>query len=105
MAAPVNAGTVAQMAPPACSGMLSHKGACGLLLQVRCMVTEHLAKVPLGALDARSTGGVKTVLNEDIGKLEPALAHSLSESVSYLTGLVVIFCYLPVKMHPWSWCL
>lgn len=63
MAAPVNAGTVAQMAPPACSGMLSHKGACGSLLQVRCMVTEHLAKVPLGALDARSTGGVKTVLN------------------------------------------
>lgn len=30
------------------------------------MITEHLSKVPLGALDERRTGDIKTVLNEDI---------------------------------------
>ena len=30
------------------SGVFSHKGAYGALFRVRCMITEHLAKVPLG---------------------------------------------------------
>lgn len=93
-AAFITAGTAARMVLLACSGILSHKGAYGALFRVRCMVTEHLAKVPLGALDERGTGAIKTVLNEDIEKLELALAHSLPEFVAYLTGPVVIFCYL-----------
>lgn len=76
------------------SGVLSHKGAYKSLFHVRCMVTEHLAKVPLGALDERSTGEIKTVLNEDIEKLELCLAHNLPEMVSYITGPIVIFLYL-----------
>ena len=51
------------------SGVLSHKGAYGALFTVRCMVTEHLSKVPLGALNEKRTGDMKTVLNEDIEKL------------------------------------
>lgn len=47
------------------SGIFSHKGAYGALFRVRCMITEHLSKVPLGALDERRTGDIKTVLNED----------------------------------------
>ncbi len=90
----VMAGTVGRMVLLGASGVLSHKGAYGALFRVRCMVTEHLAKVPLGALDERSTGAVKTVLNEDIEKLELFLAHNLPEFVAYLTGPVVIF-FLP----------
>ena len=90
----VMAGTVGRMVLLGASGVLSHKGAYGALFRVRCMVTEHLAKVPLGALDERSTGAVKTVLNEDIEKLELFLAHNLPEFVAYLTGPVVIFLYL-----------
>lgn len=93
-AALITGGTVVRLVLLACSGVLSHKGAYGALFRVRCMVTEHLARVPLGALDERSTGDVKTVLNEDIEKLELALAHSLPEFVAYLTGPVVIFLYL-----------
>ena len=52
------------------SGVASHKGAYGALFKVRCMVVNHMAKVPLGALNERSTGNIKTVLNEDIEKLE-----------------------------------
>lgn len=46
----------------AASGILSHKGAYGALFKVRCMVTEHLAKVTLGSLGERRTGDIKTVL-------------------------------------------
>ena len=90
----VMAGTVGRMVLLGASGVLSHKGAYGALFRVRCMVTEHLAKVPLGALDERSTGAVKTVLNEDIEKLELFLAHNLPDLVCYLVGPVVVFAYL-----------
>ena len=49
----VMAGTVGRMVLLGASGVLSHKGAYGALFRVRCMVTEHLAKVPL----ARWTSG------------------------------------------------
>lgn len=76
------------------SGVLSHKGAYGALFTVRCMVTEHLSKVPLGALNERRTGDMKAVINEDIEKLERGLAHNLPEFVSYFIGPFVIFFYL-----------
>lgn len=76
------------------SGVMSHKGAYGALFTVRCMVTEHLSKVPLGALNERRTGDMKTVINEDIEKLERGLAHNLPEFVTYFVGPFVIFIYL-----------
>lgn len=62
----ISATTILRMITLACSGVLSHKGAYGALYRVRCMIVEHLAKVPLGVLDDRSTGEIKTVLNEDL---------------------------------------
>lgn len=82
------------------SGVLSHKGAYGALFRVRCMITEHLAKVPLGAIDERRSGDIKTVLNEDIEKLELCLAHNIPELVTYLTGPIVIFIYLATMNLP-----
>lgn len=76
------------------SGVASHKGAYRALLKVRCMVIDHMAKVPLGALNERSAGEIKTVLNEDIEKLELFLAHNVPELICYLIGPVVVFIYL-----------
>ncbi|KPU42999.1 putative ABC transporter ATP-binding protein [Oxobacter pfennigii] len=76
------------------SGIASHKGAYGALFKVRCMITEHMAKVPLGALNERSTGEIKTVMNEEIEKLELFLAHHFPELIYYLTGPVAVFIYL-----------
>ncbi|MCR4943359.1 MAG: ABC transporter ATP-binding protein/permease [Clostridium sp.] len=76
------------------SGALSHKGAYNSLYKVRCMVVEHMARVPLGELSERNTGDIKTVLNEDIEKLELFLAHHLPELVYYMCGPVVVFVYL-----------
>lgn len=73
-----------------CSGVTAHKGAYGALFKVRCMVAEHMARAPLGALNERRTGDIKTVLNEDIEKLELFLAHNLPDLVCYMVGPVVI---------------
>ncbi|NLG02704.1 MAG: ABC transporter ATP-binding protein [Clostridia bacterium] len=72
----------------------SHKGAYRTLFYVRCMVTEHMSKMPLGALGERSTGEIKYVMNESIEKLELFLAHNLPELVLYLSGPIVMFIYL-----------
>lgn len=76
------------------ASLSSHKGAYHTLFKVRCMVTEHMAKMPLGALNERSTGEIKYVMNESIEKLELFLAHNLPELVLYLTGPIVMFLYL-----------
>lgn len=76
------------------AGGLSHKGAYNTLFRVRCMVIDHLAHAPLGQLDERSTGSIKTVLSEDIEKLELFLAHNVTEAVRYLTGPVAAFIFL-----------
>ena len=86
--------TILRMVLLGLSGVLSHKGAYNALFRVRCMIIEQLAKVPLGYVSERSTGEIKTVLNENIEKLELCLAHNIPELVSYLTGPVVIFIYL-----------
>ena len=86
--------TILRMILLGMSGILSHKGAYNTLFKVRCMIIDHLAKVPLGYINERSTGEIKTILNENIEKLELCLAHNIPELVSYLTGPIVIFAYL-----------
>ncbi|MFA9465674.1 MAG: ABC transporter ATP-binding protein [Velocimicrobium sp.] len=76
------------------SSLLSHKGAYHTLYKVRCKVTEHMSKMPLGALSERSTGEIKYVMNESIEKLELFLAHNLPELVLYLSGPIIMFIYL-----------
>lgn len=76
------------------SGVLSHKGAYNALFKVRCMVVDHMAKVPLGRLDERNTGEMKTVLTEKIEKLELFLAHHLPDLIFYVSGPVAVFIYL-----------
>ena len=74
--------------------LCSHKGAYNTLFKVRSKVTEHMAKMPLGSLNERSTGEIKYVMNESIEKLELFLAHNLSELVLYASGPIIIFIYL-----------
>lgn len=82
------------------ASLSSHRGAYNTLFRVRCMVTEHMAKMPLGALNERSTGEIKYVMNESIEKLELFLAHNLPELVLYLSGPIVMFLYLATLNLP-----
>ncbi|WP_032122379.1 ABC transporter ATP-binding protein [Clostridium amazonitimonense] len=72
----------------------SHKGAYNALYNVRCMIINHMAKIPLGYLSEKSSGEIKRVISEDIEKLELFLAHHLSEIFMYLSGPIAIFVYL-----------
>ncbi|HCW52295.1 MAG TPA: ABC transporter ATP-binding protein [Clostridium sp.] len=76
------------------SGVMSHKGAYKTLFRVRCMVNNHLSKIPLGYLSERGTGEIKKIFNEDIEKLELFLAHHIPELVMYASGPIAIFIYL-----------
>ncbi len=76
------------------ASLSSHKGAYNTLYTVRCMVTEHMAKMPMGALNERSLGEIKCVMNENIEKLELFLAHNLPELVLYLSGPIIMFIWL-----------
>ncbi len=76
------------------ASLLSHRGAYNTLYEVRCMVTQHMARMPMGALGERSLGEIKCIMNESIEKLELFLAHNLPELVLYLTGPVVMFFWL-----------
>lgn len=87
-------GFIVQYACFAASSVLSHRGAYNTLFDVRCRVMDHLAHAPLGALDERSTGQIKTVLVEDVEKLELFLAHNIPEAFMYLTGPVAAFVFL-----------
>lgn len=99
-AAAVLAATAVRVGCNLAASLSSHRGAYNTLFRVRCMVTEHMAKMPLGALNERSTGEIKCVMNESIEKLELFLAHNLPELVLYLTGPLVMFCYLATLQLP-----
>ena len=81
------------------ASLSSHKGAYNTLYEVRCMVTNHMAKMPMGALNERSIGEIKCVMNESIEKLELFLAHNLPELVLYLSGPIVMFIWLFTINH------
>jgi len=74
----------------------SHKGAYNALYKVRCMIINHMAKIPLGYLSDRDSGEIKKVISEDIEKLELFLAHHLSEIFMYLIGPIAIFIYMEI---------
>lgn len=93
-AAVIVAATAVRVCCNLAASLSSHRGAYNTLFKVRCMVTEHMAKMPLGALSERSTGEIKYVMNESIEKLELFLAHNLPELVLYLVGPIVMFLYL-----------
>ena len=88
------AGIVVRFVLFALAGTLSHKGAYGALFDVRCRILERLSKAPLGEMDERSTGKIKTVLSDDVENLELLLAHNLPEAFMYGAGPVAIFAFL-----------
>ena len=83
-----------------CSGVAAHKGAYGALFKVRCMVAEHMARAPLGALNERRTGDIKTVLNEDIEKLELFLTdNQIQLLIDHRQTTQIAFNIYPVHLR------
>lgn len=72
----------------------SHKGAYNALYKVRCMIINHMGNVSLGNLEDRRTGELKSVLTDQVEKLELYLAHHLTEFVYYISSPAAVFIYL-----------
>lgn len=77
------------------SFILSHLGAFRLEQILRTELSAHLAKVPLGVIITRTSGGLKKVIQDDVKKLHSFVADSTpmiaSAVVSPLLSMVLLF--------------
>jgi ATP-binding cassette subfamily B protein len=64
------------------STMCSHVAAFDILYNLRCALTAHLGKLPMGYFSARQTGQIKKILYEDVEELEGFIAHHIPDLVS-----------------------
>ncbi|MCO7136223.1 ABC transporter ATP-binding protein/permease [[Clostridium] leptum] len=84
------AGYVVKVAGYALSTMLAHVSAYTILEGLRRQVADRLMGAPLGEVDVRSIGSLKSTIVDRIEDIEPPLAHMIPElSSNLLLPLVV----------------
>ena len=82
-------GVVAKAGLTAAASHLSHVAAYDTLYRIRLALVEKLARLPLGYFSSRTTGEVARVLNEDVERIEEAIAHAVPDIASALAVPVV----------------
>ena len=73
------------------STTLSHGATFQVLANLRKTCTDKLGRMPLGEVNARSIGGLKSTIMERIDSIETTLAHVVPEFTSNLIPPIVIF--------------
>lgn len=73
------------------STTLSHGATFQVLANLRKTCTDKLGRMPLGEVNARSVGGLKSTIMERIDSIETTLAHVVPEFTSNLIPPIVIF--------------
>ena len=73
------------------STTLSHGATFQVLANMRKKCSDKLGKMPLGEVNARSVGGLKSTIMERIDAIETTLAHVVPEFSSNLIPPIVIF--------------
>ena len=71
----------------------SHLAAFRVATNMRIMVTEHIAKLPLGFADSFGSGKLRKIINDSTGATETCLAHQLPDKYAALAtpvGLLVL---------------
>jgi ATP-binding cassette subfamily B protein len=90
-------GFVAGLAAMYAGGLLAHIAAFRILYGLRLKLTAHIAKLPLGWLNSRSTGAVKKTLEENVDKVEMFIAHQLPNLIhvaaTALLMIIVMFSF------------
>lgn len=74
--------------------LCAHSAAFDAEYQLKLQITEHLARVPLGRLEALGTGRVNKVMDESVGAIEGFLAHSLPDTVAAFVAPAAIVVLL-----------
>ena len=77
------------------SSARSHKIAFTILRNIRRAIADHMRRVPLGVMLETPSGVYKTLIVDNVGKLEDSIAHVIPEAPSQLGApaacLVLIF--------------
>ena len=85
------AGYAVKVAGYALSTMLAHVSAYTILEGLRLQAADRLMGAPLGEVDSRSIGAMKSTIVDRIEDIEPPLAHMIPElSSNILLPLVVV---------------
>lgn len=64
------------------STMCSHAAAFDILYNLRCALSAHLGRLPMGYFSVRQSGQIKKVLYEDVEDLEGFIAHHIPDLVA-----------------------
>lgn len=77
------------------SSMRSHWISFTILKNIRCAIADKMARVPMGVMLETPSGAFKTLLVDNVGRLEDIIAHMVPEFASNLSapllGILVVF--------------
>lgn len=77
------------------SSARSHKIAFTILKNIRCAIADKMRRVPMGVMLETPTGVHKTLLIDNVGKLEDSIAHVVPEAPAQIAAplacIVLIF--------------
>ncbi|MBM6953737.1 ABC transporter ATP-binding protein [Enorma phocaeensis] len=88
------AGVVANIGLYLAALLCAHSAAFDAEYHLKLQIVEHLARVPLGRLEALGTGRVGKIMDESVGAIEGYLAHSLPDTAAAFTAPVAIVVLL-----------
>lgn len=83
----------------------SHIGAFNTLYNIRCEISQKLAKINLGFFDTHSTGGIKKIIIEDIERIEKFLAHQIPDVIAAILVPFIMFFYMLHLNAAMAFCL
>ena len=72
----------------------SHKATFAVLGNIRKQSLDKLSRMPLGDVQARGSGELKSILIERVDSIEPTLAHAIPEMSSNAFAVLATLAYL-----------
>lgn len=76
------------------STYISHGATFGLIGNARKRLLKKLSTMPLGAVQARSSGEYKNIICDRADQVEPTLAHVVPEFTANIIGAIGMFVYM-----------
>ena len=76
------------------AGVLSHTVAFNTIHEIKIKVVNHISKFNLGFFQEHSSGEIKTLLFDDVDRVENFLAHSTLELAQAFTVPIVMFIFM-----------
>jgi len=74
----------------AASTIIAHIAAFGMQVLLRQQILEHLFRVPQGVIEDYGEGELRTVVIDDVYKVEDALAHLIPEGAAFSFGFLTL---------------